>query len=115
MPNPLDGLKKAQHIGPDPLGASNMSRGEMMPFPVGSAMEAIAGIPKVAEAAKGASELFPGMREYFGPVQETLGEYMPDFTPVGGESMYNIGKQALKGVSDPLEWAYKRIQSTMGK
>ena len=67
-------------------------------------------------AAGGASEaagaLAPRM---FNPVAETLGEVAPDFTPVGGEGLYNAGKAAAKPATDPVIEAYTRILANGGR
>lgn len=49
------------------------------------------------------------------PVQETLGEINPEFTAVGGEGLYNTGKEAMRGLMDPAVHAYMRILGTMGR
>ncbi len=46
---------------------------------------------------------------------ETLGEANPEFTPVGGEGLYNVAKTGVKAVTDPLEHVYAKILATMGK
>lgn len=47
--------------------------------------------------------------------QETLGELNPEYTAVGGEGLYNIGKRAVQGLVDPAQQAYQRIMATMGR
>lgn len=42
-------------------------------------------------AVRAAAREIPA-RTYTGPVAETLGEVVPDFTPVGGEGMFNVPK-----------------------
>lgn len=49
------------------------------------------------------------------PVRETLGEINPEFTPMGGEGLFNVGKEAVQGLIDPAVKAYLRIMSTMGR
>ena len=42
-----------------------------------------------------------------GTVREKLGEYLPEFTPVGGEALYNLGKAGAKYVpkaEDLVRW-----------
>lgn len=48
------------------------------------------------------------------PVQETLGEANPMFTPVGGEDMYNMGKNVPPRATDPVEAAYQRLKLSKG-
>lgn len=173
MPNPIDALRKASSIGPDPraVDPSQISRGEMAIGP-GSLSGAIAGLrglfarpapirqvaaqiePLTAGATQRMEQMYqqanPTFRRLqdagmFGgdrtvgswsqaaprapravprasetssrmtPVQETLGEMRPDFTPVGGEDMYNVGKRAVQGLSDPVLQAYHKILGSMGR
>lgn len=44
-------------------------------------------------AIQGASRAIPQLERY-APVAETLGETLPEFTAVGGEALYNAGRQA---------------------
>lgn len=44
-----------------------------------------------------------------------LGQMNPEFTPVGGEGLYNMGRQAGKAIADPAENIYKVLMSRMGK
>ena len=77
MPNPsypLSALKNATSIG-NPWDKIEVKQG-MMPMP---------------PALQGLSSAIPAMRRIL-PAAETLGEVLPDFTPVGGEAMYNLGK-----------------------
>lgn len=48
------------------------------------------------------------------PVQETLGEVDPMFTPQGGEGMFNMGRSAPAPVRDPVEAAYQRLKLSKG-
>lgn len=50
-----------------------------------------------------------------GPAMETLGEVSPEFTPVGGEEMYNVGKGATEAPQlSPLQKAYQNIMTKRG-
>ncbi len=40
---------------------------------------------------------------------ERLGEFDPEFTPVGGEWLYNAGRQAVRTIADPVEQAFQKI------
>ncbi len=168
MPGPLDALKKAQHIGPDPYGLSDIpvSQGVMPMLP---AIQGLIGLFKAPEAAarvapqieplsagavqrmegmyqranpvfkrlqeagafggdrtvgswpqivSGASRAVPRASEAssrMAPVMETLGETNPEFTPMGGEGLYNVGKEAIHGLMDPALRAYTKLMGTMGR
>ena len=43
---------------------------------------------------------------------ETLGEQLPEFTPRGGEGLYNVGRQAP--TRDPMEGFYQQMMTKMG-
>lgn len=47
------------------------------------------------------------------PHMETLGERAAEFTPVGGEGMYNAGRSMNQG-SDAMESLYQHLMRTMG-
>lgn len=47
------------------------------------------------------------------PVAETLGERAAEFTPVGGEAIYNAGRGATQS-SDAMESLYQHLMRTMG-
>ena len=167
MPNPLDALRKAQHIGPDPIGPNApVAQGVMPMLP---AIQGLLGLFKAPEAVarvapqieplsagavqrmeqmyqranpvfkrlqeagafagdrtvgswpqvvSGASRAVPAASEAssrIAPVMETLGETHPDFTPVGGEGLYNVGREAVRGLADPLLNAYTKLRGTMGR
>lgn len=65
--------------------------------------------------------MFSGPRNVgnlYGPTAkaaETLGEGVAEFTPVGGEAMYNVARQGLQKAADPMESVYKAIMSKMGR
>lgn len=121
--NALSALRKAETIGADPKGIGNadVSYGMMMP-PIGGifgalknlvgmggeATEAATAVPKVASLASEASHRIV-------PVAETLGEVNPDFTPTGGEELFNAARSGLHKAMDPVEAAYHTIMSRMGK
>ena len=46
------------------------------------------------------------------PQAQTLGELLPEYTPVGGEALYNIGRAPVPRVPNPLnESAFLRYAS----
>lgn len=61
-----------------------------------------------------APEVIQGLSRAIPRAAETLGEHLPEFTAQGGEEMYNLGRQGLGKVADPVEAAYQRIMGTMG-
>jgi len=184
MPNPpLDALRKATSIGPDPQDINNPEAWKLgvMPFlpslaGIGRGVVGAAGrlrnvlgplvgrsLPEVSNVVPGASSavleglqrasqsardlmnnpsamnmmdrlyqeanpIFRGLEEsgtFAGPrtvgglrhmpVAETLGEVSPEFTPQGGEALYNVGKGALGRTADPMESVYAKIMSRMGR
>ncbi len=88
MPNPANpamfGLQKAASIGPD-------HRAEAFRQMDNSRLDASVPNPE-QKGASALDALSRMVREYSGPVQETLGEINPFHTPVGGEGMYNMGR-----------------------
>lgn len=112
MPNPLQpnplllGLNKAQSIGPDPMAEAftqmNMQRKEAsLPNPENKGASALGGLMDI-------------MKEYSGPAQETLGEWHPDFTPMGGEGLYNVAKGGVRRAGDAIELAYHNLMPKFG-
>lgn len=94
MPDPaqptplLLGLQKARSIGPDPKAEAIRRFGGNPLHPVQEA-----GMPNPeSEGLSAVDALSKLVRNYTGPVQETLGEINPFHTPVGGEGMYNAGR-----------------------
>lgn len=67
----------------------------------------------VLPSASGLSAITQGLKDVYSPVAETLGETMAEFTPRGGEELYNIGKRAAQGVVDPLESAYQTVRAKL--
>lgn len=113
MPNPLQppapllGLQKAQSIGADPRAEAfrqmdNTRLDASVPNPENKGMGALDALSRM-------------VREYTGPVQETLGEWNPDFTPMGGEGMFNAARGLKAKAGDAAEQAYHAIMSTMGR
>ena len=114
MPNPQTGWQKAATIGP--TGPQKAPPGEMkmgmMPWiPSGGLGTALAGLkswlPGAGEVASGGnlglSRAIPGLTPRpYASVTETLGELLPEYTPRGGEAMYNMGQGAGAGVADPV-------------
>ena len=81
--------------------------------------QAAQGVVKVAPEAlaglRGALNPASEASTYIGPVQETLGETNPFYTPVGGEGLYNVARAGLRGIVDPVEEAYRALLSRGGK
>ena len=64
-----------------PLQGLEVMKGEMPLAPFGTAaMQALRGLYKPAQRV-------------VAPLMETLGEQMAEFTPRGGEAMYNLGRK----------------------
>lgn len=110
--NPLFGLQKAQHIGPDPSGQANT---DMMNWvnSHGGPMQAALPNPE-SEGSSALSGLVNLLKQYHGPVQEALGERDPMFTPVGGEGMYNVAKGAVRKATDSIGSAYDHLIPKFG-
>lgn len=66
MPNPLDALKKATTIGPDPLAQEHWLRGEMPLPPVG------VGLSQLKQAIDALRAAGPQIGGYAGPVVSGL-------------------------------------------
>lgn len=104
-------LQKAQTIGPNTSHAYGTGPGEMVgmmpapPWGMTNPMKMTAateGTPSILKYlmdmfSKKAATQAPGMMSKMSNpvVAETLGEMSPEFTPVGGEGMYNVGRQAM--------------------
>ena len=119
MPNPLEALRKASSIGPDPYGVSDIpiSRGEM---PLGAPMKLIAGLRGLFSGLgkKMAPEALQGLQRGMSArptAMETLGELNPEFTPVGGEGIYNVAKRGLQQIADPAMEAYHNLLRRGGR
>lgn len=105
MPNPLDALKKASGIGPDPLRSGVHLQGGMPMPPVTSMLAGLRdAMPMISEAS-----------ERIAPVAETLGEINPQFTPAGGEGLYNVAKEGIKHPVDSALAAYHAILARGGR
>ncbi len=48
------------------------------------------------------------------PHMETLGESAAEFTPMGGEGLYNAGRGAMNQNPDAMESLYQHLMRTMG-
>lgn len=115
MPNPpinpsiLYGLQKASSIGADPTASAFRDMREH------TQLAAISD-PKndIQSGANGLQTLIDMGRKYYGPVQETLGENHPDYTPMGGEGMFNIARSGVNGAKDALESAYHSLMPKFG-
>lgn len=68
--------------------------------------------PSAVDAAGVGMNAMRGMLE---PVTEKLGERLPQFTPVGGEDLYNAGRQGPHTLIDPAYKAYLRIMANKGR
>ena len=87
--NPLDALRKAQSIAPEP----EIKMGGM-PLGPGGFGSAIAGLSRAR------------------PVVETLGERAAEFTPIGGEAMYNAGKAMLPRMQQLIQQGTTAVQKS---
>lgn len=110
MPNPITpsllGLQKATGIGADPAATA---------FRQMDQQRQDASLPNPEQKGASALDMLSRLaREYHGPVQETLGEVHPDFTPVGGEGLYNVAKGAVLKAGDTAETAYRALMSKLG-
>ncbi len=56
-----------------------------------------------------------GLTRALAPRAETLGETTAEFTPQGGEGIYNIARPTGKQPIDPKDAAYLRVMGTMGR
>lgn len=89
-----------------------------MPIPPWGGSALIDAVKSAPGAIQGLAKYFPAASEastYTGPIQETLGETDPMFTPVGGEGLYNIAKTGIKSIEDPIESAYRAILNRGGR
>jgi hypothetical protein len=124
--NPLDSLRKASSIGPPKLPTfqeEDVMRGEMF-LPLGGALKALKGLipglgrnvaPGAANAVESLSKAGSEASSRISPVQETLGEVDPRFTPVGGEDLYNLAKKGVQHPVDAAMAAYHRILERGGR
>lgn len=118
--NPLSGLKKATGIGAAPLDNLGPVTQDIMPMLPGGVLAGLrnavgSGLGDVAETAPRASvPQWEASHRAF-PVQETLGESHPDFTPVGGEGLFNVAKQGLHDLVDPAYAAYLKLLGQGGR
>lgn len=122
MADPLNGLRKATSISAGP--ADPMVDVQGNPVPVQGAMPApfslgsggiLAGLRGLfSGGAKESMNMTPEITSLGAPV-ETLGERAADFTPVGGEGLYNVARTGLKKVMDPAEAAYHAILAKGGR
>ena len=113
MPNPLNpspallGLQKATSIGPDRRAEAfrqmeDTRKDAAMP-PPGELFASLTNLGKLA---------VPSLRRGAASAAETLGEMSPEFTAVGGEGMYNIGK-GVRPSTAPYE-VYQRMMEKFG-
>lgn len=116
MPNPTSpsifGLQKAQHIGPDPQGQANTDMNNWVDAH-GGPMQAALPNPE-NRGALALDSLSKLARTYSGPIQETLGEFNPFHTPVGGEGMYNVGKVAPNMAPSIEDSMYQKMMEKFG-
>lgn len=110
MPNPTNpamfGLQKAQSIGADPKAEA---------FRQMDAQRMDSSVPNPENKGASAIDALSRMvRQYAGPVQETLGETHPDFTPMGGEQMYNIARGGVHKAGDAALDAYHALIAKLG-
>lgn len=95
---------------PQPQGSTVLGEMPLTPGGVGSILGGLKSLWGSGAAPKAISGLQGALR----PASETLGEVSPEFTPVGGEGMYNAGKAGLQKIADPMESVYQKIRGTMG-
>lgn len=107
--SPLLGLQKAQSIGSDPraeaLHAMDAGRKDAAMPPPGELLASLTSLGKLA---------VPALRRA-APVAETLGEMAPDFTPVGGEGLYNVARGGVRKAGDAIESAYQSLLQRGGR
>lgn len=118
----MDALKKVRSPQPEleaQLGPVTQSVMPMSPSGILAGLRNFIGSSTVSGTEAAASRVIPAMSEAsyrIAPVTETLGEVNPDFTPVGGEGLYNVGQKvagASHGVEDLAAQAYKKYISRM--
>ena len=126
---PFEALKKASSIGP----AMEVKRGEMPLAPFGGAILTSAkDILTPAAKAMGerlfqqANPIFRGLQKagvFAGdrsvqlgrPISTAQAALPAEFSPVGGESLYNAIRPAVKAIKDPLENVYQAILAKGGR
>lgn len=100
------GLQKATGIGADP-------RAEALRQMDNTRLDA--SIPNPENKGMGALDALSRMvRQYTGPVQETLGEIDPQFTPKGGEGMFNTPRVNPSEYSHIPDAMYQRVLEKFG-
>ncbi len=102
----LFGLQKAASIGADP-------RAEAFRAMDNSRLEASVPNPE-SKGASALDALSKMVRQYSGPVQETLGEINPFHTPVGGEGMYNMAHVKPNMAPSVEDGIYQRMLEKFG-
>lgn len=113
MPTPTNpavlGLQKATSIGADPRAeafrAMDAGRKDAAMPPPNEWLDSLTALGKLA---------VPVIRRGAAPVAETLGEMAPDFTPVGGEGLYNVAKGATRKAGDSVDAAYQALMARLG-
>lgn len=113
MPNPINpamfGLQKATSIGADPRAeayrAMDTQRKDAAMPPPGELLHSLTSLGKLA---------VPALRRA-APVAETLGEMSPEFTPAGGEGLYNVARGGVRKATDAVESAYHALLQRGGR
>ena len=111
MHDPLEALQQASTIGPPRAPNRDQMKLGMMPFtPTGSLGAALSGLRRfLPGAAKVVPEAVSGASRGIPAATETLGETLPEFAPVGGEAMLNIGRAMAPRAMNPMaESAFSR-------
>lgn len=105
----LFGLQHAASIGVDPRAeayrAMDAQRKDAAMPPPGELLNSLTSLGKLA---------VPALRRA-APVAETLGEMAPDFTPVGGEGLYNVARGGVRKATDAVESAYRALLQRGGR
>lgn len=101
----LEGLRKQS----SPL---NMLGLATMAIPGAGAIRGARAAEEGSEAVLGLSKAILGLSpKRYTPVTETLGELLPEYAPVGGEAMYNVGRGAIEPVEKALS-PFKQMQQS---
>lgn len=100
MPNPLEALRGAQHIGPTMFDNQQLTNSAVPGPPPSGILAGLRGL--FSRAAPVAEEALPASIK-------ALGEVSAEHAPLGGEAAYNATRPAPRVIQDPLEVGYNRI------
>ena len=104
MPGPLDALKKVSGIGPNREPTITLGMMPLGPFTGGGALSVLKNLFKG-----------PRVRVSPAPATETLGERAAEFTPIGGEELYNTARPLTRKASSALEAIYQNLLARGGR